>query len=160
MKDSRFFEEILPFTRLLEQHRFCLPNTTCEKGIRFFATSAASFRAKYTHFHLAKILNAFSVFEKKIEAADNKEDKSTQEVHFRILKTVTSENGSLGIAVVLKLSTAAEFLSKERLLQAILHIVPGVACTPNTTYYFRDELSGILFLYQEIEKKRERLHTF
>lgn len=150
-----FFEEIQTFSSFWKKHRYCLAADSVEKGIRLLSTSSAAFRSQHSCFFLTKLLNAFCAFELRI--AHQKETSPQQRgLFFRLFKTQQSENSALGIAVGIKLNGNTEFLSQERLLQAVLHIIPGVISVAQKAYQYRDDEAGLLFLYQEIEKKRGR----
>lgn len=150
-----FFEEIQTLSSFWKRHRYCLPTDSVEKGIRLLSTSSPLFRSNYSYFFLTKLLNTFCTFEQRIT-----HQSQTLPLHrglfFRLFKIHQSENSALGIAVGIKLNSNAEFLSRERLLQAVLHIIPGVISVATKAYQYRDDETGLLFLYQEIEKKRGR----
>jgi oligopeptide transport system substrate-binding protein len=150
-----FFEDIQTFSSFWKRHQFCLPQDSLEKGVRLLSTSSSLFRSHYNHFFLTKLLNAFCSFERRLieQSVSLPQQRS---IFFRIFKTQPSENSSLGIAVGIKLNGNMEFLSQERLLQSVLHIIPGVASVGTISYQYRDDEAGLLFLYQEIEKKRGR----
>ncbi|MFC2049335.1 peptide ABC transporter substrate-binding protein [Chlamydiota bacterium] len=150
-----FFEEIQTFSAFWKKHRYCLSADSVEKGIRLLSTSSPVFRSQYSRFFLTKLLNAFCAFEQRI-AHQKGSSPQQRGLFFRLFKTQQSENSALGIAVGIKLNGNTEFLSQERLLQAILHIIPGVVSVSQKAYQYRDDEAGLLFLYQEIEKKRGR----
>ncbi len=150
-----FFEEIQNFSSFWKKHRYCLSADSVEKGIRFLSTSSPTFRSQYSCFFLTKLLNAFCVFEQKI-TRQKEISPLYRGMFFRLFKPQQSENSTLGIAVGIQLNSNTEFLSQERLLQTILHIIPGVVSIPQKAYQYRDDEAGLLFIYQEIEKKRGR----
>jgi len=152
---SYFFEKIQALSLFWKKHSYCLSPDCIDKGIRFLATSSKELHTKYSYFYLTKILNAFCTFEKCIQTM-HRNHPQKREIFFRLFKSPRCENSSLGIVVVLKVKGFSENFSKDHLLRAILHILPGIVAVPRMTYHFRDEEFGLLFIYQEIEKKRGR----
>lgn len=146
MNDS-FFEKIQSLSEFWKRHHYCLQSDKIEKGIRFLATSTEEFRSKYSRFYLTKIVNTFCVFEHDLK-------KSNKKILFRLFKSPVV-NGVLGVALATKI-TETEFLSKESLLRALSQFLPGIVTVPFQAYQFRDEEEGMLFMYQEIERKRGR----
>ncbi len=150
-----FFEEIQKFSNYWKRHQYCLSSENLEKGIRLLSTSSLAFREQHSLYFLTKLVNAFCYFEQKF-AVQKLISPQQRTLFFRLFKTQQAETSSLGIAIAIKVSSNTEFLSQERLLQAILHIIPGIAAVPEREYHYRDDEAGLLFLYQEIEKKRGR----
>ena len=153
-----FFEKIQAFSTFLDSHRYCLPHDVTEKGIRLLATSSEEFRKGYSHFFLTKVLSAFCTFESKVQQQSEGHAQKAR-IFYRLFKEPSakkSTHSTLGIAVAIKIKGYTELLGNQRLLQAILHITPGVVLVPSKSYSYRDEQSGMLFVYEEIVKKRGR----
>jgi oligopeptide transport system substrate-binding protein len=148
------FAQVKTLSFFWEKHLYCLPNSCIERGIRFLSTCSYYLREKYSQYQLTKILNAFCVFEKIIQEA-HRAIPQKRMILFRLFKMNIMESSTLGIAIVLKLKTT-ESMSNDHLLRAILNILPGVVAIRHAHYHFHDSLSGFLFIYQEIEKKRGR----
>jgi len=153
MGEAPFFEKLQTFSTFWKKHHYCLTQDSIEKGIRFLTTSSQTLKTKYSRFYLTKVLNSFCVFEKNLQNTGNQTSRKS-EILFRLFKS-PYENSALGIVIVLK-DSGIEFLPKDHLLHAILHILPGIMATPDTAYQYRDDQQGLLFIYQEIEKKRGR----
>lgn len=147
-------EKIEIFSDFWKKHLYCLPENCIEKGIRFLSTCSTYFRSHLSCHQLTKVLNAFCTFEKIIKTES---DFTPQKrgIKFRLFK-INRTGNILGIAIVLKIKTTAECMPNGHLLRAILNILPGIVDIANINYQFHDDLSGLLFIYQEIEKKRGR----
>lgn len=156
--DHTVLEKIEILSPFWDRHRYCLAAETVEKGIRLLATAHPEFRSEHSPFFLTKLINTFCAFESKIASLQGSAPQQGA-LYFRLFKEKEKGSSTLGIAVTLQVSGNTEFLSQERLLQAVLHIVPGVQSLPSRGYQYRDEQNGLLFLYQEIEKKRGRGFT-
>lgn len=143
-----FFDKVQDLSIFWKKHRYCLPAGSLERGIRLLATSSNEFQTRYSYFYITKILHSFCYFENEIQT------KEKPKLLFRLFKPAY-ESGTLGIAVVIRINRT-EFLSKEHFLRAISHILPGVVALPQFNYQYRDEEQGLLFIYQEIEKKKGR----
>lgn len=142
------------FSNFWSRHEYHISCDIIPHGIRFLSTCSEHFRKKYSVFYITKIVNVFCIFEKKIEK--KRKGFPQRGLFFRLLKSSCLQNQTLGIVIVLSLNKQSEFLSKEQVFRAIQSIVPGITYVTDAFYSYRDDQKELLFLYQEIEKKRGR----
>lgn len=148
-----FLDEVETFSQFLLRHAFLIPGNFLQNGVRFFSTCPEYFRARYSHFHFAKIVNTFCRFEKTLLNLSG-QNKRKRKILYRLFKVDASKKNTLGIALVFNTLSETEHLSFDQILKAISYLIPGIVGVPHMRYRYKDEITGIFYSYLEIEKKR------